>query len=201
MFVVNTRSYRSRDAKFPTTYHSRQVQHPGNSDPLQSHIFCRQGPQSSVFCKGLDHNAIPKPTEAGDLRPYDMGSIHPFIFATLRGFGSPQISFFIVFGKDVCRPRSSPRPHQSRRRFWVVVTVLSLVLNAIDSVHNRFASPIDIQGQFLPFLWYSKFDGRKLPWSLCQPGLIFVCFGEDSHRRDARHSHPCEDRRDAETAH
>ena len=27
------------------------------------------------------------------------------------------------------------------------------------------------------------------------------CFGDDSHRRDARHSHPCEDRRDAETAH
>ena len=29
----------------------------------------------------------------------------------------------------------------------------------------------------------------------------FVCFGDDSHRRDARRSHPCEDRRDAETAH
>ena len=27
------------------------------------------------------------------------------------------------------------------------------------------------------------------------------CFGDDSHQRDARHSHPCEDRRDAETAH
>ena len=23
------------------------------------------------------------------------------------------------------------------------------------------------------------------------------CFGDDLHRRDARHSHPCEDRRDA----
>ena len=34
-----------------------------------------------------------------------------------------------------------------------------------------------------------------------QPHLIrnCVCFGDDSHRRDARHSHPCEDRRDAET--
>ena len=30
---------------------------------------------------------------------------------------------------------------------------------------------------------------------------MFVCFGDDSHWRDARHSHPCEDRRDAETAH
>ena len=30
---------------------------------------------------------------------------------------------------------------------------------------------------------------------------VVFCFGDDSHRRDARHSHPCEDRRDAETAH
>ena len=30
-------------------------------------------------------------------------------------------------------------------------------------------------------------------WRFC------FCFGDDSHRRDARHSHPCEDRRDAET--
>ena len=30
---------------------------------------------------------------------------------------------------------------------------------------------------------------------------LFFCFGDDPHRRDARHSHPCEDRRDAETAH
>ena len=30
--------------------------------------------------------------------------------------------------------------------------------------------------------------------------LVCFCFGDDSHRRDARHSHPCEDRRDAETA-
>ena len=28
-----------------------------------------------------------------------------------------------------------------------------------------------------------------------------VCFGDDSHRRDACHSHHCEDRRDAETSH
>ena len=27
------------------------------------------------------------------------------------------------------------------------------------------------------------------------------CFGDDSHQHDARHSHHCEDRRDAETAH
>ena len=33
-------------------------------------------------------------------------------------------------------------------------------------------------------------------WFVC-----FVCFGDDSHRRDARRSDPCEDRRDAETAH
>ena len=31
--------------------------------------------------------------------------------------------------------------------------------------------------------------------------FLFFCFGDVSHRRDARHSHPCEDRRDAETAH
>ena len=30
---------------------------------------------------------------------------------------------------------------------------------------------------------------------------IVCCFGDDSHQRDARHSHHCEDRRDAETAH
>ena len=29
----------------------------------------------------------------------------------------------------------------------------------------------------------------------------FVCFGDDAHQRDARHSHHREDRRDAETAH
>ena len=33
-------------------------------------------------------------------------------------------------------------------------------------------------------------------------GIFFiVCFGDDSHQRDARHSHHCEDRRDAEIAH
>ena len=33
--------------------------------------------------------------------------------------------------------------------------------------------------------------------------VVFVCFvfGDDLHQRDARRSHPCEDRRDAETAH
>ena len=31
--------------------------------------------------------------------------------------------------------------------------------------------------------------------------VLFFCFGDDSNRRDARRSHPCEDRRDAETAH
>ena len=36
----------------------------------------------------------------------------------------------------------------------------------------------------------------------CVSLITFVfCFGDDPHRRDARHSHPCEDRRDAETAH
>ena len=29
----------------------------------------------------------------------------------------------------------------------------------------------------------------------------FCCFGDDSHQRDARHSHHREDQRDAETAH
>ena len=28
-----------------------------------------------------------------------------------------------------------------------------------------------------------------------------ICFRDDSNQRDARHSHLCEDRRDAETAH
>ena len=32
-------------------------------------------------------------------------------------------------------------------------------------------------------------------------GFVLFCFGDDSHLRDARRSHPCEDRRDAETAH
>ena len=31
--------------------------------------------------------------------------------------------------------------------------------------------------------------------------LFVCCFGDDSHQRDARHSHHCEDRRDAEAAH
>ena len=31
--------------------------------------------------------------------------------------------------------------------------------------------------------------------------LNLFCFGDDSHRQDARHSHHCADRRDAETAH
>ena len=31
--------------------------------------------------------------------------------------------------------------------------------------------------------------------------FVFACVGDDSHQRDARHSHHCEDRRDAETAH
>ena len=32
-------------------------------------------------------------------------------------------------------------------------------------------------------------------------GEFCFCFGDDWHQRDARHSHHCEDRRDAETAH
>ena len=32
-------------------------------------------------------------------------------------------------------------------------------------------------------------------------GIDTPTWRDDSHRRDARHSHPCEDRRDAETAH
>ena len=40
---------------------------------------------------------------------------------------------------------------------------------------------------------------RTRAFTLCKNCLF--CFGDDSHRRDPRHSHPCEDRRDAETAH
>ena len=112
VFVVNARSCRSRDANFPTTYHSRPVQHPGNSDPLPAHIFESRDP-TRCFCKGLDHNtgsalpiiaaAIPKPAEPDDLRPHDMGVVHPFIFKTLHACCSPQISFFVVLTKDMCR--------------------------------------------------------------------------------------------------
>ena len=37
--------------------------------------------------------------------------------------------------------------------------------------------------------------------SNCLVCLCLVCFGDDSHQRDARRSHPCGDRRNAETAH
>ena len=42
---------------------------------------------------------------------------------------------------------------------------------------------------------------RTLTASSCCPRVVSVvhfCFGDDSHQRDARHSHHCEDRRDAE---
>ena len=47
----------------------------------------------------------------------------------------------------------------------------------------------------------------EITWLIIRPRnvtcLCFVCFGKDSHQRDAhaRHSHHREDRRDAETAH
>ena len=41
----------------------------------------------------------------------------------------------------------------------------------------------------------------SVPQSVLPKYLVCLfCFGDDSHWRDARHSHPCEDRRDAETA-
>ena len=52
--------------------------------------------------------AIPESTEASDLRPHDMGSIHRFVFATHHAFGSPHISFFVVFTKDMWTPIPKP---------------------------------------------------------------------------------------------
>ena len=43
-------------------------------------------------------------------------------------------------------------------------------------------------------------QARQTPTSDCRVRVL-VCFGDDSYQRDARRSHPCEDRRDAETAH
>ena len=41
----------------------------------------------------------------------------------------------------------------------------------------------------------------RLPLAAAAAAVVVVYFGDDSHGHDARHSHHCEDRRDAETAH
>ena len=49
-----------------------------------------------------------------------------------------------------------------------------------------------------PFLPCQGCDGVAAD---TESSASLFCFGDDSHRRDACHSHHCEDRRDAETAH
>ena len=49
---------------------------------------------------------------------------------------------------------------------------------------------------FSGLVGYFGFSGSSGHCPVC-----LFCFEDDSHRRDARHSHPCEDRRDAETVH
>ena len=74
-----------------------------------------------------------------------------------------------------------PQPHQSRKRFWVAATVLTLVfiLACPFTVHNRFAVPFDLQSRPLSGFRYSKFKGRQIPWLLCRqdPVGLFLFHG------------------------
>ena len=68
---------------------------------------------------------------------------------------------------------------------------LRLILGHQDSLQLRLQERLNA----MVFL-----DTMQEIIELSRDAFAFVCFcfGDDSHRRDARHSHPCEDRRDAE---
>ena len=58
------------------------------------------------------------------------------------------------------------------------------------------------EGVFNMFTFENKYPRYRFVFAhVFASCFFFVCFGDDSHQRDARHSHHCEDRRDAETAH
>ena len=105
-------------------------------------------------------------------------SSRPFTPVAAHRSASLLCSRKICVAKSAIRCRRSTFwPHHSRRRFWVA-TVLSFVFQlgmTVDPVHNRFAVPHDIWGQFLLFLRYFKLEGRQFPGFLCRPGPI--CLG------------------------
>ena len=131
--VVNARSCRSRDASFPTTYHSRPVQHSREFWPVTVHIFCRQEPK--CFGKGLSQLPSQKRQRrvTSDHTTWALSThstTRPF-----TPFAADRAASLLCSRKTCdaqsavrCR-RSTPRPCHCRGRFWVVATVLSLVFN------------------------------------------------------------------------
>ena len=188
VFVVNARSCRSRDANFPTTYHSRQFSIQGILTRYRP-TFLKIGTQPGAFVKAwiiipaphFPLSQLPSQNRQSPMTSDHMtwassthSSSRPFTPVAAHRSASLLCSRKICVAKSAIRcRRSSPRPHHSRRRFWVA-TVLSFVFQlgmTVDPVHNRFAVPHDIWG----FLRYFKLEGRQFPGFLCRPGPI--CLG------------------------
>ena len=110
-FIVHTDFCPPTDLDFPSTYRSRPVRHPGNSDTAPGHTSCEWPTKN--FCKGLDHDtgtaravlaaAVPESTQTGNFRPDNVHSIHPLFFTTFDAFPRPGIGFLVVFPKDMNR--------------------------------------------------------------------------------------------------
>ena len=80
------------------------------------------------------------------------------------------------------------------------------VLEVHSSRRRGSSGAVETRGQIRAVESRKKMDGQRLGGYLLEDNTTMttcfvVRFGDDSHRRDARHSHPCEDRRDANTAH
>ena len=106
--------------------------------------------QSSPLSHLPSHNP-----QSSDLRPHNLGSVHPFLHPSLRALVTPQISFITVLTKDTCGPVGSllskadpstpPFPKQIVGSRHGTYPRFQLGM-AVDPIHNRFAVALLISG-------------------------------------------------------
>ena len=93
------------------------------------------------------------------------------------------------------------RDAKARKSEAVVAAVDNFDLSALFEAPARIENAIPRNGTDPQIVEYEDDDNdnyeEDVDW---YTGCLF-CLGDDSHRRDARRSHHCEHRRDAETAH
>ena len=112
MFVVSARTCQSIDTDYPSKYHIPPAQHQGNFDPppatfLVDKLVDKEPAQ--YFRKSHNHFSDPTFTAvATDLGPHDMGSVHPFIFATVHAFLQPTDQLHYCVHERYASPNRQP---------------------------------------------------------------------------------------------